>query len=509
MDLSKPTIGSNNPKTPVEREEQRRRRIRRLVYLALLAVPGIALPLWFSWSHPADRTVEHEDIVEHFKYGSIGSDRDNGIPLEVFRVLPRMFPQYLPAGYSGPRDYRAFGLVYEDGKELPIGFSVRRRYIDLVGMNCSACHVGVWRLAEDAQPSHHLAAASNTFDILGYFEFLFQCASDPRFTSDAILAEVAKDRDPALVSELLIRRAIPQLRASLLQRRVALDYVFAPDYPRWGPGSVDTFNPYKFLQFAPWYPQGVLARELYGTADFPVVWNQAEKVGMHLHWDGNNDDVRERNISAAFGAGATPESIDIPAIERVVQWLFELPPPRFIAAIDRQAAARGRAIFAAYCHDCHGFGGSRVGTVIPIDEIGTDRGRLDSFTETLVHAQRQYTAGYPWAFTHFKKTHGYASMPLDGVWARAPYLHNGSVPTMWDLLAPAPERPVRFYRGHGVYDVDKLGIRSDVPAVDGRPSFLHDTTRLSKGNQGHTGRAYGTELPDADKWDLIEYLKTL
>ena len=69
-------------------------------------------------------------------------------------------------------------------------------------------------------------------------------------------------------------------------------------------------------------------------------------------------------------------------------------------------------------------------------------------------AANQY-ALYPeseYRFTHFRKTHGYANQPLDGIWARAPYLHNGSVPTLRDLLNAPSERPKAFYRGYDVFD---------------------------------------------------------
>jgi len=61
-------------------------------------------------------------------------------------------------------------------------------------------------------------------------------------------------------------------------------------------------------------------------------------------------------------------------------------------------------------------------------------------------------------FSHFRKTGGYANLPLDGIWLRAPYLHNGSVPTLRDLLEPAAKRPALFYRGYDVYDPAKVGF---------------------------------------------------
>src|SRR3546814_4663341 len=81
-----------------------------------------------------------------------------------------------------------------------------------------------------------------------------------------------------------------------------------------------------------------------------------------------------------------------------------------------------------------------VGKVTPLAQVGTDRLRLDSYTRDLALNQSTLYAGYPWRFTHFRKTFGYANMPLDGLWLRAPYLHNGSVPTLRDLLKPAAAR---------------------------------------------------------------------
>jgi len=117
-------------------------------------------------------------------------------------------------------------------------------------------------------------------------------------------------------------------------------------------------------------------------------------------------------------------------------------------------------------------------------------------------------AGYPWRFTHFRKTFGYANMPLDGLWLRAPYLHNGSVPSLRDLLEPAAARPKTFYRGNDVYDPVKVGFVSDQLEGNGHPFFLLDTALPGNGNGGHEGQAYGTELSATEKTALVEFLKT-
>jgi hypothetical protein len=123
-----------------------------------------------------------------------------------------------------------------------------------------------------------------------------------------------------------------------------------------------------------------------------------------------------------------------------------------------------------------------------------------------VFAANQYSL-YPeseFRFSHFRKTRGYANQPLDGIWARGPYLHNGSVPSMRDLLEPPERRPKVFFRGNDVYDQANLGFVSNVPAERGRTFFRYDTAVPGNGNGGHI---YGTTLPDADKRAIVEYLK--
>ena len=112
--------------------------------------------------------------------------------------------------------------------------------------------------------------------------------------------------------------------------------------------------------------------------------------------------------------------------------------------------------------------------------------------------------GRPWQFSHFRKTQGYANAPLDGVWLRAPYLHNGSVPDLRALLFPA-ERPVTFYRAYDVYDWTRGGFVSQGAEAE-REGVKFDTTLRGNGNRGHV---YGVDLPESAKLALLEYLKTL
>jgi len=97
----------------------------------------------------------------------------------------------------------------------------------------------------------------------------------------------------------------------------------------------------------------------------------------------------------------------------------------------------------------------------------------------------------------------YAARPLYGIWAAAPFLHNGSVPTLYDLLLPPERRPKTFALGGRQYDPVKLGFAVETSCS--QQDCLVDTTRTGDGNGGHL---WGTDLSEADRMALLEYLKT-
>jgi hypothetical protein len=97
----------------------------------------------------------------------------------------------------------------------------------------------------------------------------------------------------------------------------------------------------------------------------------------------------------------------------------------------------------------------------------------------------------------------YKGRPLNGIWATAPYLHNGSVPNLWQLLTPEDLRVKEFYVGSREFDPKNVGFVTD----KSEGSFRFDTTLVGNSNKGHT---YGTqELTEDQKWELIEFLKSL
>jgi mono/diheme cytochrome c family protein len=506
---------SNHPRGEpgwLERLARKRWASWLLVLLLLPTLGLIVLGAYGAFLLTQDVPVVYASIEDHFKYGSTGGERESGFPYWIFQALPGVCASHLP----GPGGYRSLGLIYEDGKDLPVGMS-RRNYqgIDRTFLNCAVCHTSTVRDSPEAKPRLYLGMPANTFNVWGFQKFLFDCAADPRSAAEYVVPEIERlmrekgERLGFLDRYLVYPLAIGLVRERLLMLRGRFQPLLP--YPQWGPGRVDTFNAAKVLFN---FPLGALAEaEKNGPSDFPSIWLQQPRKGKQLHWDGNNTVVEERNKSAAFGTGTTPPTIDLTAIGRVEKWLLTLEPPKYPYAVDAGKAARGATIYERHCASCHGvngrdFSGELVGKVTPIRDIGTDRRRLDSYTYDLAVNQSTLYAGYPWRFQHFRKTFGYANMPLDGVWLRAPYLHNGAVVSLRDLLEPAAKRPKVFYRGNDVYDPTKVGFVSDVSARGESKFFRFDTSVAGNSNVGHEGKSYGTELPPRDKDALVEYLKT-
>jgi hypothetical protein len=485
--------------------------------VAALAVVVLIVVLWLTISLRTDRPVIYADIAEHFKYGSIGSEPGGSIlqpiggvlpPYWVFRALPSICSDRLPGGYG------SLGFVFEPGKDLPIGVSRRRRLgIDQVGLNCAVCHTNTVRDSPTAQPHIVLGMPANSLNLQGFVKFVLECTLDNRLTAEAVRGRFPENDGPSWFERVLLRAGlIDRLKLQTLELRNRIEPILAPNVPEWGRGRVDTFNPYKAVQFN-WRLDQLTTDERTGASDFPSLWNQRPREGLHLHWDGDNDSVDERNLSASLGAGVTPVTVDHAALKRIRDWIWTLPPPPYPYSVDRTLASRGEAVYRDRCLDCHADhsfrtgtqAGSRVGQIVPIDAIGTDRHRLDSYTADFAANQDGLYPQSEYRFSHFRKTNGYANQPLDGIWARAPYLHNGSVPTLRHLLEPPEKRPVVFYRGDDVFDQVNVGFESDVPAARGQTFFKYDTTIPGNANTGHV---YGTTLSDEDKRALVEYMKT-
>lgn len=271
----------------------------------------------------------------------------------------------------------------------------------------------------------------------------------------------------------------------------------------------------------------------------------------------------ETKEEAKKGYPSTVQGMELVRMEESLRKLESpLWPEKILPPIDRALASRGETLYQAQCQSCHALidradPNRRVTAMVTgIDVVGTDaqaaknlvsaraptgvlQGAINTKTgekygaeasplTLLVDLVSGVLSAQPAAAAAAvanAKAHGieetkkqgnyrkatstdpnadlmsYKARPLNGIWATAPYLHNGSVPTLYDLLLPPASRPKKFTLGRREYDPRKVGYVSD-----GDVPFVVDTSVTGNGNGGHE---YGVALPDADRWALVEYLKTL
>jgi mono/diheme cytochrome c family protein len=296
---------------------------------------------------------------------------------------------------------------------------------------------------------------------------------------------------------------------------------------------------------------------------FPPIWGF--KDYEWIEWTQNTNSILERNVTETLGAGATASldagpdrfasTVPIRNLHQLETTAYRLQPPSWPSAVfgrpDAAAAAAGQQLFQAHCASCHEYGpDDRTSTgLLRLHAYGPQELGVDPSTAEQVAAPVAATGDLPLGGSHsFAKAVAlvvnnirdkayaregvspdeqarmedrarrggvywrdtlpetgkpYAARPLHGVWAMAPYLHNGSVPTLYDLLLPAAQRPQKFPIGHRDYDPKKVGYRTDLPLASAK--YVVDTAKPGNANTGH---AYGTTLTDQERWNLIEYLKT-
>lgn len=202
----------------------------------------------------------------------------------------------------------------------------------------------------------------------------------------------------------------------------------------------------------------------------------------------------------------------------VYDYLMSLRPPRYEGPIDIERARRGKVHFEKSCARCHGTygdGSEFPGVMVPLEEIGTDPVRLRSLP---VEGREKYAASWFAQGTHIEQgvtivePAGYVAPPLDGVWASPPYFHNGSVPTLWHVLNP-DQRPTVWRRTAVEIDPRHVGFQFEqaerIPLQERDPAIRRqyfDTRQVGKSAQGHD---FPLELREHERWEVLEYLKTL
>jgi mono/diheme cytochrome c family protein len=473
----------------------KRRLLKCLVLLVVLGATGGAYA-WFKFFRVVPQP-EFASKDEWFKHMSLGAESDRGIPYWIWYVLPRIFPDYLP----GPGGYKSFGLAWEPGDELPSGFAKKTVGFPRITNNCAVCHTATYRTALDEAPRVVVGGPGHTTNIQAMIRFLSRCAKDSRFNADVILDELSRVTKLSKADRLIYRYAlIPLTRRALIAQEGQFAWMNRPGWPDWGPGRDDPMNLTKYFM------THVPMDQSTGQADFPSIWNLKVRdgEGKFLNWSGDTPSPRSVLIDSALGLGAPAGEPFLAQMDELLAYLKELPPPKYPLPVDQALAAQGKTVYAANCAECHAVGGKRTSTVIPIAEIGTDRERLDTWTKQAADAANQAVKDLGITRPNMVKQEGYLSPPLDGAWLRGPYLHNGSVATLRELLERPEHRAKAFWRGCDLLDPVGVGFVSSGPEAE-RTGWRLDTAERGNGNQGH---AYGTDLSEDDKRALVEYLKT-
>ncbi len=465
-------------------------------------------------------------------------------PEPVLRAFIKVYPDLFPTS-----DLSHLGLIPDPEFGWPVGFSRKTAVKHLgnlpaVGINCASCHVSQITSIDHHAPIRILGTTSD-FDVEAFFGSILAATfktTDPAQMKKFLAVYV--DAKPAVFDAAWARQEekivatmkndplgakeiapgelhiIPAAdlqppfdrNTDLASRAHAILRLFhniravlhVPDQPpeklppASGPGRNDAF--------------GLLSAALlnspqsYAPIKFGLVWNVEKRPWVH--WDANTRSPIARNLLASLGLGAPlyghRADLNFVDVKRQTDLTEKIRPPRYPFAIDEQAAKGGERLFATNCASCH-TGPENDQRLHVVTEVGTDPLRANLFNQRQADGFNRFLAtlelkGYePSKEPGVRTTGKYFAPTLNGVWARSPYLHNGSVRTISDLLTAPNERPKSFHRGSQRFDPAVMGFTDE-------GAYVFDTTTAGNSNSGHD---YGTNLSPAEKTELIEYLKTL
>ena len=445
--------------------------------------------------------------------------------LARFGFLPGAQLIDLPADVPQPMSPLPLGMTF--GDIAPVGGAKVR----VANLGCAACHAGVTYAADGTpRPTRIMLGMPNSsIDLEAYTLAVFR----------ALRAQIDA---PALIP--MAQMLFPEMD---WRERMSLRLIVLPLARRRLADLADKDHPLPFTNGAPGSTNGVAALKLAlhtplidgGRGDAGVVsvpdlggrtWRSSLLVDGVYAVPGAPpgptiappDAARRRALAAIMtfftvpSMGVHPDKArhSLPDAEAIMAFLSNYRAQRFPGKIDRAVALRGRAIFARECAVCHGSYDASLDapqlTSFPNwrGDVGTDPLRATNFDGPLAAA----VSASPYRdLIAVRRGRGYVAPPLAGLWASAPYLHNGSVPTLADLLTP-DARPRRFMVGGHALDLDRVGLRLE---ADGsypkghRPFAMPAWIETTAPGRKADGHRQGETLGAADKRALIEYLKLL
>jgi len=243
--------------------------------------------------------------------------------------------------------------------------------------------------------------------------------------------------------------------------------------------------------------------------DTPPWWLLKKKHAMFYNGFGRGDFGRFLMASNLLTVSDSSEAREVDShFNDVLAYINSIQPPKYPKQIDKALAKKGGVLFVQNCSKCHGSGGEYPNLLIPESIVKTD-----SLLYKSNYQSPQFIEWFNKSWfaqgdhpARLEPFNGYIAPPLDGIWITAPYLHNGSVPTL-EALLNSKLRPGYWSRDfeHPQYDYEHIGwkyTRED----SARGTAVYNTTLPGYGNYGHT---FGDKFSESERKAVIEYLKTL
>ena len=468
-------------------------------------------------------------------------DTDKSVQLDkksikvLFQSWGFFYSDSLPVGWDKSEklpvhDFLPIGM---DSGEL-LGNAGKER-IEIMNFNCSACHSGTGYEANGKPNFKYVPGLPNTSINLDYFmsdvfSGLLKFSNDKAFADKTLLTirNIFPETSDREISTLKI---IKPILSKSINNFNKLYGAFLPTH-FGGPGQSNAialfksrFHVQKFTAPATDEVSYVSIPALYkkGLRSSLLVDGSTAPIGDDFFTEMTMSDVTPEHIkklanSAVYfpvlvtGASEKGSIKELPNLEKIINYFTFQGPEKFPGKIDTDKASRGRILFENKCSSCHGsYEGDLLNQnltsfpnrLISIEKIGTDPVRLDRVSDALITNLGKSKIG---KFFVAKKTGGYVPPMLNAVWATAPYLHNGSVPTLWDLMHPLL-RPTSFAVGGHMLDFKKVGISFPEGYIPWTPPVIYKTEELGKSNKGHDFPF--NKMNEDEKSDLLEYLKLL
>lgn len=365
--------------------------------------------------------------------------------------------------------------------------------VEVVTANCLSCH------AAKLMGQLVIGLGSTTQDF----------TSDPSSQIDAAGALISNAADKAEWRRFADRLdAIGPNILTLTVGITASDNIAAILFAHRDPSTL-AWSPTPLLDLPPAY--GV-------PVDVPPWWRMKKKNAMFYDGAGRGDQARIMATASTLCADdvATATAIDA-YFGDVRAYIVSLTPPPYPLAVDAALAARGKSVFAATCSGCHGDDTRYPNLLIPVDAVGTDDVLARGAAQFADRFVQWFSASFYGQTARLEPRPAYYAPPLDGIWATAPYLHNGSVPSLAALL-DSSTRP-KYWRRRatdglgndfdptiGGWSYDAVDHGQDAEPDATARKRIYDTTKLGYGNGGHT---FGDALSVDDRKAVLEYLKTL